>query len=111
MNLGCAYNIPQLPILNKPLDKGTNKLTSTFEGKGSRVLIDPNQSSRGRIQKQRNVSNTFYVHTNLRLFVKKSNEYKEENTKMWDSGGDAWESFDGVGTLEVAHLSLDELNL
>lgn len=30
---------------------------------------------------------------------------------MWDIGGDAWESFDGVGTLEVASLSLDEPNL
>jgi len=51
------------------------------------------------------------VHTNLRLLGRKSDEYKEENTKMWDSGGDAWESFDGVGTLEVACLSLDESNL
>ncbi|AES98113.1 hypothetical protein MTR_5g064520 [Medicago truncatula] len=30
---------------------------------------------------------------------------------MWDIGGDAWESFDGVGTLEVTSLSLDESNL
>jgi len=29
------------------------------------------------------------VHTNLRLLGRKSDEYKEENTKMWDIGGDA----------------------
>ncbi|XP_058761222.1 uncharacterized protein LOC131634570 [Vicia villosa] len=52
-----------------------------------------------------------YVHTNLRLLGRKCEEYKEGSTKMWDIGGDAWESFDGVGTLEVASLSLDESNL
>lgn len=41
----------------------------------------------------------------------KCGEYKEGSTKIWDIGGDAWESFDGVGTLEVASLSLDELSL
>jgi hypothetical protein len=30
---------------------------------------------------------------------------------MWDIGGDAWESFDGVGTLEFVCLFLDESNL
>ncbi|XP_058775440.1 uncharacterized protein LOC131649701 [Vicia villosa] len=52
-----------------------------------------------------------YVLTNLRLLGRKCEEYKETSTKMWDIGGDAWESFDGVGNLEVASLSLDEPNL
>ncbi|KAF7812770.1 Dimer_Tnp_hAT domain-containing protein [Senna tora] len=37
--------------------------------------------------------------------------YKEGETKMWDIGGDRWEHFDGPETLEVASLSLDELEL
>ncbi|KAF1888760.1 hypothetical protein Lal_00036802 [Lupinus albus] len=49
-----------------------------------------------------------YVHTNLRLLSRKSEEYKQGDTKMWDIAGDAWEDFDSVGTLQVATLSLDE---
>ena len=30
---------------------------------------------------------------------------------MWDIGGDTFDSFDGVGILEVANLSLDEPDL
>lgn len=41
----------------------------------------------------------------------KYEEYKEGSNKIWDISGDAWESFDGVGTLEVASMSLDEPNL
>uniref|UniRef100_A0A151UG35 BED-type domain-containing protein n=1 Tax=Cajanus cajan TaxID=3821 RepID=A0A151UG35_CAJCA len=49
-----------------------------------------------------------YVHTNLRLLSRKSEEYMQGSTRMWDIGGDAWGSFDGVENLEVASLSLDE---
>ncbi|KAF7834701.1 DUF659 domain-containing protein [Senna tora] len=52
-----------------------------------------------------------FVPTNLRLLSRQSSNYKEGETKMWDIGGDRWEHFDGLGTLEVASLSLDELEL
>ncbi|KAF7812908.1 Dimer_Tnp_hAT domain-containing protein [Senna tora] len=52
-----------------------------------------------------------FVHTNLRLLSRQSSKYKEGETKMWDIGGDRWEHFDGLGTLEVASLSLDEPEL
>nr|KYP56762.1 hypothetical protein KK1_003009 [Cajanus cajan] len=49
-----------------------------------------------------------YVHTNLRLLSRKSEEYMQGSTRMWDIGGDAWGSFDDVENIEVASLSLDE---
>nr|KYP46108.1 hypothetical protein KK1_032343 [Cajanus cajan] len=49
-----------------------------------------------------------YVHTNLRLLSRESEEYMQGSTRMWDIGGDAWGSFDGVENLEVVSLSLDE---
>jgi hypothetical protein len=35
----------------------------------------------------------------------------EGETRMWDVGGDSFESLNGVGILEVANLSLDEPGL
>lgn len=52
-----------------------------------------------------------YMHTSLRLLGRKCEEYKERSTKMWDIDGDTCKSFDVVGTLEVASLSLDDPNL
>nr|KYP55834.1 hypothetical protein KK1_002059 [Cajanus cajan] len=49
-----------------------------------------------------------YVHTNLRILSRKSEEYMQGSTRMWDIGGDAWDSFGGVENLEVTSLSLDE---
>ncbi|GAV83902.1 hypothetical protein CFOL_v3_27347, partial [Cephalotus follicularis] len=49
-----------------------------------------------------------FVHTNLRLLSRRSPTYKEGGSKMWDIGGDHHDSFEDVGVLEVANLSLDE---
>lgn len=49
-----------------------------------------------------------YVHTNLRLLSRRSPHYNEGETKMWDIGGDSFDSLEGAGILEVANLSLDE---
>ncbi|XP_020251893.1 uncharacterized protein LOC109829166 [Asparagus officinalis] len=49
-----------------------------------------------------------YVHTNLRLLSRSSAEYMEGESRMWDIGGDAFDSFQGAGMLDVAALSLDE---
>ncbi|KAJ6810180.1 uncharacterized protein M6B38_158170 [Iris pallida] len=51
------------------------------------------------------------VHTNLRLLSRKSPEYYEGETKMWDIAGDDFGSLEGSGILEVAKLSLDEPEL
>lgn len=51
-----------------------------------------------------------FVHNNLRLFSRKTPEYKGGN--IWDIGGDNFDSIDLVNgdMLEVANLSLDEPN-
>lgn len=49
-----------------------------------------------------------YVHCNLRLLSRKTPQYSQGENKMWDIAGDAFESLDGVGMLEIANLSLDE---
>ncbi|GAV92311.1 Dimer_Tnp_hAT domain-containing protein [Cephalotus follicularis] len=50
-----------------------------------------------------------FVHTNLHLLSRNDADYKQGESKLWDIGGDAFDSFDnGAGVLEIASLSLDE---
>ena len=52
-----------------------------------------------------------YIHNNLHLLSRNSNQYENEKTKMWDVGGDAFDSMEDVGSLEFVELSLDEPEL
>ena len=52
-----------------------------------------------------------FIHTNLRLLLRRTKSYHEGETKMWDIGGDEWDPFEGAGILQVASLSLDEPDL
>ena len=54
-----------------------------------------------------------YVHNNLRLLSRRSPNYNEGESKMWDIGGDGFDSMDieNAGILEIANLSLDEPEL
>ena len=55
-----------------------------------------------------------YVHSNLWLLSKRNEEYVNTSIKMWDIAEDSWnESYihGGVGILENATLTLDELKL
>lgn len=54
-----------------------------------------------------------FVHSNLQLLSRKSKKYKEGDSKMGNVGGDTFDSFEveGARILEVANLSLDELEL
>ena len=49
-----------------------------------------------------------YVHNILCLLSQNSEEHNEEEIKMWDIGGDGFESFQGAGILDFITLSLDE---
>ena len=49
-----------------------------------------------------------FVHSNMRLLSRKSDDYMKEPTQMWDVGVDNHETFRGAGILEHADLSLDE---
>ena len=49
-----------------------------------------------------------FIHNNLRLLSRNSDQYEAEKTKMWDVGGDGFDSMEDVGFLEFADLSLDE---
>ena len=52
-----------------------------------------------------------FIHSNLRLLSRKTPQYMQGETKMWDIAGDTHDSFEDVGVLEVANLSLDEPEL
>ncbi|KAH1217184.1 hypothetical protein GmHk_13G037891 [Glycine max] len=52
-----------------------------------------------------------FVYSNLRLLSKNSPQYHQEETKMWEIAGDEFGSLDKNEILEVANLSLDELEL
>ncbi|XP_058212956.1 uncharacterized protein LOC131324830 [Rhododendron vialii] len=49
-----------------------------------------------------------YVHNNLRLLSRRTRVYTEGDNKLWDVGGDAFDSLEGAGILDIANLSLDE---
>ncbi|KAG5523737.1 hypothetical protein RHGRI_030653 [Rhododendron griersonianum] len=83
-----------------------------------KVLIQPSSSccernsfihslKRNRMTPQR-AEDLVFVHSNLRLLSRKSPQYCQGQTKMWDIAGDQFGSLDEVGMLEVANLSLDE---
>ncbi|KAG6413653.1 hypothetical protein SASPL_126367 [Salvia splendens] len=52
-----------------------------------------------------------FVHSNLRHLSRRTDAYKKGETRMWDVGGDSFDSLSGVGLLEVADLSIDEPEL
>ena len=53
----------------------------------------------------------WFIHSNLCLLSKKTPEYSKGETKTWDIAGDAFDSLEDVGMLEVANLSLDNPKL
>ncbi|GJX07157.1 putative nucleotidyltransferase, ribonuclease H [Tanacetum coccineum] len=52
-----------------------------------------------------------FVHNNLRLLSRSTEQYLDEKTKMWDVGGDEFDTMEDTGFLELAKLSLDEPEL
>ena len=71
-----------------------------------------NSMKRNKLKPQR-VDDLVFVHNNLRLLSRRSPNYNEGESKMWDVGGDGFDSMDieNVGLLEIASLSLDEHEL
>ncbi|KAG8377696.1 hypothetical protein BUALT_Bualt08G0059600 [Buddleja alternifolia] len=67
-------------------------------------------TKRNQITPQR-AEDLVYVHSNLRLLSRQTPQYKQGDTKMWDVGGDDFETFDDVGILGIASLSIDEPEL
>ncbi|KAL0418819.1 UNVERIFIED_CONTAM: hypothetical protein Sradi_1295400 [Sesamum radiatum] len=65
---------------------------------------------RNQITPQR-AQDLVFVHNNLRLLSRKTPQYMQGDTKMWDVTGDAFETIEDVGILEIANLSLDEPEL
>ena len=49
-----------------------------------------------------------FVHYNIRLLSRRTPLYTQGECKLWDICGDAFDSMDGAGMLEIADLSLDE---
>ena len=52
-----------------------------------------------------------FVHNNLRLLSRSTDQYLDEKPKMWDVGGDEFGTLEDMGFLELAELSLDEPEL
>ncbi|GJS79846.1 hypothetical protein Tco_0729727 [Tanacetum coccineum] len=52
-----------------------------------------------------------FVHNNLRLLSRSTEQYLDEKTKMWDVGGDEFGTMEDTSFLELAQLSLDEPEL
>ena len=62
---------------------------------------------RNKIQPQR-AEDLVFVHNNLRLLSRKSDQYMKGETRLWDVRGDLFDPLDGAEELEIANLSLDE---
>ena len=67
---------------------------------------------RGRRNKMtpKRAEDLVFIHSNLRLLSRNSSKYREEETKLWDIGGDDF-SLEDSGILQIASLSLDEPEL
>lgn len=52
-----------------------------------------------------------FIHSNLRLLSRRTSQYLMDECRMWDICGDGFYSLEDVGELEIAQLSLDELEL
>ena len=67
---------------------------------------------RNKLKPQR-VEDLVFVHNNLRFLSRRSPNYNEGESKMWDVEGDGFDSMDikNVGLLKIADLSLDEPEL
>ena len=66
---------------------------------------------RNRITPKR-AEDLVFVHSNLRLLSRRRPEYTSGESKKWDIGGDNWdEPFGGPGLLEIAYITLDELEM
>ncbi|XP_010473954.1 PREDICTED: uncharacterized protein LOC104753391 [Camelina sativa] len=49
-----------------------------------------------------------YIHNNLRLLSRNTDEYQNEKTKQWDVGGDESDIQAEAGIMELSNLSLDD---
>ncbi|GJM90739.1 hypothetical protein PR202_ga07047 [Eleusine coracana subsp. coracana] len=58
-----------------------------------------------------NYKDLVFVHSNLRHLSRRTEAYKIGEIRMWDVGGDSFDSVGGIGLLEVADLSIDEPEL
>jgi hypothetical protein len=63
---------------------------------------------RNKLAPERAEDLVLIIHNNLRLLSRKAEDYSAGLTRVWDVGGDGFESLSGVGILEVADLSLEE---
>ena len=63
--------------------------------------------------KLQRVEDLVFVHNNFRLLSRRSPNYNEAESKMWDVRGACFDSMDieNVGLLEIVDLSLDEPEL
>ena len=52
-----------------------------------------------------------FIHNNLRLLSRRTPEYSKGETKSWDIAGNAFDSLEDLGMLEVANFSLDDPKL
>ncbi|XP_021729060.1 uncharacterized protein LOC110696091 isoform X1 [Chenopodium quinoa] len=66
-----------------------------------------NSCTRNKLTPKR-AQDLVYIHNNLRLLSRRSEEYTKGRSKLWDVGGDEHDNLGEVGILEMAELSLDE---
>ncbi|XP_061364625.1 uncharacterized protein LOC133308064 [Gastrolobium bilobum] len=79
-----------------------------FEAIENRYTMNPNDWN--KIDPKR-AEDLVYIHSNLRLLSRKSPKYNEGESQYWDISGDAVDTFNDVGALDGAALSLDEPEL
>lgn len=100
--------------------------TPLLQGLAFRVLGQPTSSSccernwstynfihslkRNKLTPKR-AEDLVFIHNNLRLLSRNTEQYEDEKTKMWDVGGDTFDSFEDMGYLQFVELSLDEPEL
>ncbi|GKD64224.1 hypothetical protein Tco_1306332 [Tanacetum coccineum] len=109
----------------RPQEKGKPK-TPLLQSLAFKVLGQPTSSSccernwstysfihslrRNKLSPKR-AEDLVFIHNNLRLLSRKTDQYNEEKTMMWDVGGDDFGTLEDTAFLEFVSLSLDKPEL
>ncbi|XP_061376265.1 uncharacterized protein LOC133318284 [Gastrolobium bilobum] len=99
------------PLLKKLALKLTAQLSSSSCAERNWSTYSFVHSMKRNKMDPKRAEDLVYIHSNLRLLSRKSPKYNEGESQYWDISGDAVDTFNDVGALDGAALSLDEPEL
>ncbi|CAL5401645.1 unnamed protein product [Camellia sinensis] len=108
-------SLPKLALDHNSYSGGTTEedlfSCELWSSSSRRVTGTPIKNVRRNKMTPKRAEDLIFIHNNLRLLSRRTPQYMQGQTKTWDIAGDAFDSFEDVGEIEIATLSLDEPEL